>query len=57
MRECKGGRAYLDRSVSVVGDFDSDPLATVVDHDPFVFDYDSTRESLLGKSGRIVCWK
>ena len=51
------GRAYLDRSISVVGDLDSDPFATVVDHDPFIFYYDSTRKSVLGRSGRIVCCK
>jgi len=50
-------RHYLDRSISVVRDLDSDPLATAIDHDAFVLDYDGTGKSMVRVCRRFVCWE
>lgn len=51
------GHTHLHRSVPVVGDLDSDSLATVVDHDTFVLDYDSTGKSVRRIYGWFGCWE
>lgn len=49
------GFTNLDRSVPVVGDLNFDPLATAVDHDAFVFYYDSTGKGVLCIRRRLTC--
>lgn len=39
---------HLDWSIPVVRDLDFNPLASAIDHDALVLDYDSTGESVLG---------
>ena len=47
MQHVSRERTHLDWLISVVCNLDSDPLTTLVNHDAFVLDYDSTRKSVL----------